>query len=79
MIGYLPYGKLKWLKNVDNYDVNQISENILVRYILKVGLEYPSKLQELDNNYPLATEKLAVSYDMSNYCKKLLINMEYSW
>ena len=22
MSGYLPYGRFKWLKNVDNFDVN---------------------------------------------------------
>ena len=26
MSGYLPYGRFKWLKNVDNFDVNSISE-----------------------------------------------------
>ena len=27
MSGYLPYGRFKWLKNVDNFNVNSISEN----------------------------------------------------
>ena len=26
MTSYLPYGRFKWLKNVDNFDVNSISE-----------------------------------------------------
>ena len=26
MSSYLPYGRFKWLKNVDNFDVNSISE-----------------------------------------------------
>ena len=35
-------------------------------------LEYPDKLHELHNDYPLAPEKFAVSSDMlSNYCKKV--------
>ena len=34
--------------------------------------EYPEKLQELHNDFPLAPEKLAVSSDMlSKYCKKI--------
>ena len=27
MSGYLPYGEFKWLKNVDNFDANSVSEN----------------------------------------------------
>ena len=35
------------------------------------GIEYPDKLYELRNDYPLAPEKLSVSSDMfSNYCKR---------
>ena len=72
MIGYLPYGRFKWLKNVDRFDVNSISEKSLICYILEVYLEYPDELNALHNNYPLAPEKLAVSYDMpSDYCKKI--------
>ena len=43
-----------------------------IDYILEVDLEYPDELHKLHNNYPIAPEKLAVSYDMlSNYCKKI--------
>ena len=69
MSGYLPYGGFKWLKNVDNFDVNSISGNSSTGYI---GLEYPNELHVLHNDYPLAPEKLALPYDMlSNYCKKI--------
>ena len=30
MSRYLPYGGFKWLKNVDNFDVNLIKEKNLV-------------------------------------------------
>ena len=57
------------IKNVDEFDVMSISEK---SPILKVDLEYPDKLHELHNDYPLAPEKLAVSSDMlSKYCKKI--------
>ena len=43
-----------------------------VRCILEVDLEYPNKLHELHNDYPLAPEKKAVTNDiLSNYCKSI--------
>ena len=64
------------VKNVNSFDVNSISGKSPIGYILKVGLEYPDELHKLHNYYPLAPEKLAISYDMlSDYCKKLQINM----
>ena len=70
--GSLPYGRFKWLKNADNFDMSSISENSPIGYILNVDLEYPDELHVLHNNYPLAPEKLAIPYDMfSGYCKKI--------
>ena len=41
-------------------------------FILDADLEYPEKLHALHNNYPLAPEKLAVSYEvLSDYCRKI--------
>ena len=39
MSGYLPYGGFKWLKNVDKFDVNSISEKSPIGYIFEVDLE----------------------------------------
>ena len=74
MSGYLPYGGFKWLKSVDNSDVNSISEKSLIGYILKVDLEYPDELHALQNDYSLAWEKLAIPYDI--IVKELLTSME---
>ena len=72
MSEYLPYEGFKWLKNVDKSDVMSINEKSPIWYSLEVDLEYPDKLHELHNDYPLAPEKLAVSSDMlSKYCKKI--------
>ena len=69
MSSYLPYGGFMWLKKVDGFDVNAISET---GYTLEVDLEYPDEIHVLYNDYPLAPEKLAVSYDiLSDYCKKI--------
>ena len=72
MSGYLPYGGFKWLKNVDGFDVNLVSEKSSIGVILEVDLEYPDKIHVLHNNYPLAPEKLSTPYDMlSDYCQKI--------
>ena len=68
----LPNGGFEWLKNVDGFDVNSISEKSEIGYFLEVDLEYPDELHELHNDYPLAPEKLAVSSNMlSKYCKEI--------
>ena len=73
---YFPYKKFEWLENIDKFDVMSINEKNDIGYFLEVDLEYPDELHELHNDYPLASEKLAVTNDMlSKYCKILLINM----
>ena len=70
MSEYLPYGGFRWLKNVDEFGVMSISKKRPIRYFLEVDLKYTDELHELQNDYPLALEKLAVSSGMlSNYCK----------
>ena len=59
------------VKNVDVFDVRSISEKRQLGNILEVNLEYPNELHALHNDYPLAREKLAITYDMlSDNCKK---------
>ena len=72
MSQYLPYCEFKWLKNIDKFDVYSVSENSSIDYVLKVNLEYPDELHYIHNDFPLAPEKLAISYDtLSNYCKQI--------
>ena len=52
MSGYLPYGEFRWLKNVDGFDVNSVSEKSSIGYILKLDLEYPDELPVSHNDYP---------------------------
>ena len=72
MSGYLPYGGFKWLKNVDNFDVNSVTEKSPVGYNFNDDLKYPVELHILHNDYPLAPEKLAIPSEMlSDYCQKI--------
>ena len=49
-----------------------IIEKIPIGCFLEVDLEYSDKLHKSHNDYPLATEKLAVCSEMlSKYCKKI--------
>ena len=60
------------VKNVDDSDVNSVSQKSPIGYILNVDLKYPDELHVLLNDYPLAPEKLAITYDMFlDYCKKI--------
>ena len=60
-------------KEIDRFDVNLVSENILDGYMLEVDLEYSDKLYELHNDYPLAPEKLKIGDDiLSNYCGSIV-------
>ena len=73
MSKYLLYGEFEWLKNVDGFDVNSISENSSIGYFFEVDLEYPAELHKLHNDYQLAPEKLALSNDMLlGHCRKIV-------
>ena len=69
---YLPYGGFRWLskKEIKRFDVCSISENSKIGYILEVDLEYPKKLHDIHNDYPLFPKHIEVKYEMfSKYCK----------
>ena len=72
MSKYRPYGGFKKLtQELENFDVNSISENNSDGYILR-NREYPDELLVLQNDYPLAPEKLEICNDMlSKYCSEI--------
>ena len=50
----------------------QLMKKNAIGYLLEVDVQYPDKLHELHNDYPLGSEKLTVSSDvLSKYCKKI--------
>ena len=74
MSQYLPTGGFKWLKQnkIDNLDLKKYDKENKKGIILEVDLEYPEKLHDLHNDYPLAAEKIKVEKSiLSNYCKKI--------
>ena len=71
MIEYLLHDAFEWLENIDEFDINSISEKSDAGYFLEVDLEYLDELHEL-LDYPLAPEKLAIKSDMlSKYYKEI--------
>ena len=49
-----------------------IKSNSSTGYILEVDLEYPEKLHDIHNDYPLAPEKINIPKEwLSKYCLKI--------
>ena len=74
MSQYLPTGGFRWLteKQINNIDLAKYHENSRKGLILEVDLEYPQKLHDLHNDYPLGPEKIKVTNDMlADYSKKI--------
>ena len=74
LIQDLPYSGFKWLSNkeINDFDLNSVSENSPIGYILEVDLEYCKELHDSHNDYPLCPEKIEISSDMlSKYCKDI--------
>ena len=63
----LPYGDFKWIET-DRVLPKRPGKGL----IYEVDLEYPKELHDLHNDYPCASEKIHVSYDiLSPYCREI--------
>ena len=74
MTQYLPVGGFKWEKSnkFDETSIMMLDDCDDKGYIFEVDLEYPETLHDLQNDYPLAVEKLKVSTNMlSNHAKNI--------
>ena len=74
MSQYLPTGNFRWMtdKEINKVDLAKYKENGKKGLILEVDLEYPQELHNLQNDYPVAPEKVKVSNGMlSGYCRKI--------
>ena len=63
MIQKLPYRNLKWDDKITEDDIINYN-NGRTGHILEVDLEYPKKLHDLHNDYPLAPEVMNVKSNM---------------
>ena len=72
MSQYLPTCGFRWPteKEINNIDLANYKEDSKMGLILEVDLEYPQKLHDLHNDYPLALEKMKVTEEMLfSYCE----------
>ena len=71
---YLSHGKFSFLtkKETDGFDLDSISKNSSLGYILEVDLKYCGKLYDLHNDCPSYPEKIEITQDMlSKYCSEI--------
>ena len=74
MSQYLPTGGFRWMteKQINKINLAKYEDDSKKGLILDVDLEYPEELHDLDNDYPLAAEKIKVEKEMlSKYCKDI--------
>ena len=68
---FLPTSGFKWIDRKQFY-LNKYTSNSLKECVLEVNLEYPKKLHELRNDYPLVPDKIEIKREMlSNYQIKI--------
>ena len=74
MSQYLPSANFKWAKNISRIEqkLMRIKNNSSSGYVLEVDLEYPQELHDIQNDYPLAPEKINITKEwLSDYCLKI--------
>jgi len=62
----LPVADFRFLSQaeIDSFDVNSISDDAPIGYVLEVDLDYPQHLQSDHAAYPLCPEHLTVEANM---------------
>ena len=74
----LPYAGFKWLsqtqlKQFTPKYISKFNPNSDLGFVLEVDLEYPEKLHDLHDDYPLAPENMVVPHEwFSEYQRELL-------
>ena len=65
MSKFLPTSSFRWI-DPKEFDLNKYTSNSSKRCILEVDLEYPKELRQLNNDYPLAPDKIEIKREMWN-------------
>ena len=71
---YLPISNFKWVKNIDKIKQKLMNtkNNSSSGYVIEIDLEYPKKLHDIHNDYPLAPEKINIPKEwLSKYRLKI--------
>ena len=71
----LPTGGFNWLttNQINKLVIHSLDPEAEKGLILEVDLEYPHKLHDMNNDYPLVAEKIKVTKNMlSPYRKQIL-------
>ena len=64
MSKFLPTSGFKWTDDPTEFDLNKYTNKSSEGCILEVDLECPKELQELDNDYLLAPDKIEIKREM---------------
>ena len=68
MSKFLPTSRFKWIDlkecDLNKYICNKYTSNSSKGFVLEVDFEYPKELQELDNDYLLAPDKIEIKREM---------------
>ena len=59
MSKFLPTSGFKWI-DLEELDLNKYTSNSSKGCVLEFDLEYPKELHKLDNDYPLAPDKIEI-------------------
>jgi hypothetical protein len=64
---------------INEIDLANVPDGSDTGYIVECELEYPSELQQLHNDYPLAPEHITITEDMlSPFCKSLNLKCAFT-
>jgi len=80
MSQHFPTGGCKWTtqKQIDKLDLSKYTDDSKKGLILEVDLEYPHKLHDLHNDFPLAPDQVKVTENMlSEYCWQIKTSSAY--